>query len=83
MTKRLDQMEAVLSDREWLVDDRFTLADLVIADVLRVKLVRDFSKRPASDAYIDRVTSRPAFQKALADQCAHFEAADNSRDVAV
>lgn len=79
MAKRLHQMEAVLADREWLVEDRFTLADLIMADVLRVELVRQFGERPASEAYVDRLTSRPAFRKALSDQCAHFEAADELR----
>ncbi|BAK65828.1 hypothetical protein SLG_11530 [Sphingobium sp. SYK-6] len=79
MSKRLDQMEAVLSDHEWLVGDRFTLADLIMADVLRVELVRSFGERTASESYIERVTSRPAFQKALSDQCSHFETADKLR----
>jgi len=47
-----------------------------MADVLRVSLVRSFGDRPASEAYVTRVTDRPAFRKARADQIAHFEAAD-------
>lgn len=79
MAKRLNQMEAVLREREWLVGDRFTLADLIIADVLRVELVRRFGNRPASEDYISRVTSRPSFQKALSDQCAHYQSAEQER----
>lgn len=80
LDSRLSQMEAVLAEREWLVDDRFTLADLVIADVLRVNLVRKHGTRPASEAYVQRMTARPAFRKAHADQIAHFAKADETRE---
>lgn len=76
---RLDQLEKVLSEREWLVADRFTVADLLMADVLRVAKVRAYGDRPASQAYVTRVTDRPAFKTAHADQLAHFAAADRSR----
>jgi glutathione S-transferase len=49
-----------------------------MADVLRVGLVRTFGERPATEAYIKRITDRPAFRKAHADQMAHFEAADRA-----
>jgi glutathione S-transferase len=79
MGKRLDQIEEILSDREWLAAGRFTVADLLMADVLRVRDVRAFGDRPATEAYVARVTGRPAFQKAQADQMALFEAADGKR----
>ena len=79
LAKRLGQLETVLGAREWLVADRFTVADLLMADVLRVPSVRAFGDRPASEAYVTRVTDRPAFRKARADQLAHFAAADASR----
>ena len=79
MGKRLDQLENVLSEREWLAADRFTVADLLMADVLRVSEVRSFGDRPATEAYVTRATDRPAFKKAHADQIAHFEAADEKR----
>lgn len=82
MEKRLAAMEAVLADREWLSADRFTVADLIMADVLRVPKVRGFGDRPASEAYVHRVTGRPAFQRAYADQLAHFAAADRARAAA-
>lgn len=77
--QRLGQLEAVLSEREWLAAGRFTVADLLMADVLRVSDVRAFGERPASEAYVARVTARPAFQKAWADQLALFAAADAKR----
>ena len=76
---RLDQLERVLGEREWLAAGRFTVADLLMADVLRVPDVRSFGNRPASEAYVRRITDRPAFQKARADQIRHFEAADGRR----
>jgi glutathione S-transferase len=79
LDKRLAHLEAVLSGRDWLAADRFTVADLVMADVLRVSKVRAHGDRPATEDYIARVTARPAFQKAHADQMAHFAAADRER----
>ena len=79
MGNRLDQLENVLSEREWLAAGRFTAADLLMADVLRNSKVRAFGDRPASEAYVARVIGRPAFKKACADQVAHFTAADKSR----
>jgi glutathione S-transferase len=79
MDQRLGHIERVLSEREWLAADRFTVADLLMADVLRIGLVRNHGERPATEAYIKRVLDRPAFRKAYADQMAHFEAADKLR----
>ncbi len=76
---RLNHIERELKEREWLVADRFTVADLLMADVLRVSKVRAFGDRPASEAYVARVTARPAFEKARADQIAHFAVADQER----
>lgn len=81
MAMRLKQLEKVLAEREWLVGDRFTVADLLMADVLRVPDVRSFGERPASEAYVARITDRPAFQKARAAQLAHFAAGDTARRV--
>ncbi len=83
MAGRLNHMEAVLGEREWLAADRFTAADLLMADVLRIPQVRRFGDRPASEAYIERVTARPAFQKAHADQMVMYAAADAAREGAV
>ena len=79
MDQRLAHLEAVLCEREWLAADRFTVADLLMADVLRVKKLRAHGERPATEAYVARVTARPAFLKAHADQIAHFAAADQKR----
>jgi len=77
--QRLAHMERVLGEREWLAAGRFTVADLLMADVLRVSKIRAFGDRPATEAYLRRITDRPAFRKARADQLAHFAAADRKR----
>ncbi len=77
--KRLAHIEKVLGEREWLAAGRFTVADLLMADVLRIPDIRAFGERPASEDYVARVTARPAFLKARADQLAHFKAGDAAR----
>lgn len=77
MAARLQRMEAVLSGREYLVASRFTIADLLMADVLRQLHKFDGLKSyPACHAYVERATARPAFYKAYSDQMAHFAAGD-------
>lgn len=73
---RLQHMEAVLADRQWLADS-FSVADILMADVLRlVDRFDGLAEYPACRDYVARATSRPAFVKAHADQMAHFAAAD-------
>lgn len=79
MQSRLDHIERVLQERQWLAAGRFTVADLLMADVLRVAKVRAFGNRPASESYVTRITARPAFKRAHADQMAHFASADAAR----
>ena len=74
---RLDRLEVVLGSREWLAAGRFTLADLLMADVLRqVHQFDGLAKYAACRAYVLRAMARPAFRKAYDDQMAHFAAAD-------
>lgn len=74
---RLDRMEAVLARREWLVGGRFSVADLLMADVMRqLERFDGLANHPACRAYVARLTARPAFAKAYEDQMAHFAAAD-------
>ncbi|WP_372634518.1 glutathione S-transferase family protein [Alcanivorax jadensis] len=73
---RLQHMEAVLADRDWLVG-AFSVADILMADVLRlVDRFDGLAEYPACRDYVTRATARPAFVKAHADQMAHFAAAD-------
>lgn len=76
---RLKHLEAVLAKREWLVAERFTVADLLMADVLRVRKVRNVADEfPGLRSYVERVCARPAFTKAYDAQMAHFAAGDSS-----
>lgn len=76
LTLRLDRMEAVLAATDWLPGG-FSVADILMADVLRlVDRFDGLARHPACKAYVDRAVARPAFRKALADQMAHFAAAD-------
>jgi len=79
MASRLIHLDAVLAAREWLAGNRFTAADLLMADVLRVPKLRAFGQFPAVRSYVDRVCSRPTFTKASDDQMAYFAAADKQR----
>ena len=73
---RLKHVERVLAGREWLAGT-FSVADILMADVLRlVDRFDGLADSPACRAYVARATARPAFKKALADQMAHFAAAD-------
>jgi glutathione S-transferase len=80
LNARLDRLNAVLSTRDHLAADRFTVADLLMADILRVpKLRAMLGPYPALEAYTARLTARPAFRKAYQDQMDHFAAADAAR----
>lgn len=68
---RLQHLEPVVAEREWLAGT---------ADVLR--LVDRFDglvESPACRGYVARATARPSFVKAHANQLAHFAAADARR----
>jgi glutathione S-transferase len=70
---RLDSLVKFLGDRDHLVADRFTAADLLMTTVLRQLRNTDFvAQRPTLDAYKKRNEERPAFVKALAAQLAAY-----------
>jgi glutathione S-transferase len=76
LTARLQRMEPVFECGEWLAGS-FSIADIAMADVLRlVNRFDGLADYPACRAYVQRATARPAFVEALADQLAHFAAAD-------
>ena len=76
MKLRLQHLEQVLAQREWLAET-FSVADIAMADVLRpVDRFDGLAAHPACRDYLARATARPAFVKAHADQRAHFAAAD-------
>jgi len=76
---RLDRLEPVLAEREWLAGS-FSVADIAMSDVLRQLATYGlYDNRPACRDYLARATARPAFAKAHGDQIAHFDAADKER----
>lgn len=80
MGQRFDRLNAVLAERDWLAAGRFTVADILMADVLRMpKKLGRLEAHPALTAYLDRTLQRPAFTKALQEQLDHFAAADARR----
>lgn len=67
--KRLGQLDNALGERTWLVGDTFTIADLMVASVLRLADMQDMIKQfPRLVAYRKRCLARPAYRKAVADQ---------------
>jgi glutathione S-transferase len=82
MKKRLAHLEAVLAQREWLAAGRFTVADLLMADVLRVpKVLAAADDFPAIGSYVGRVCARPAFRRAYDSQMDHFAKSDEGRPI--
>ena len=63
---RLKSVESALSDRDYLVADRFTIADVCIAYALVLAKSLDIEEAftPNIQSYWERMNSRPAFQKA-------------------
>ncbi len=73
--KRLHELAVAMNGRDYLVGDRFTAADLMMATVLcQLRDTDQIANEPAIAAYHARCTARAGYQKALADQIATFEA---------
>jgi glutathione S-transferase len=72
---RLTMLEGALGPKDYL-EGRFTVGDLMMADVLRIlghTAVLD--AHPALKAYKERCEARPAFRRAMAAQMAGFREA--------
>lgn len=77
MDAKLQPLEQLLADKDWIAGD-FSAADILLADTLR--LAGDgLGDYPILTAYIARATARPAFQRAMDAQMAHWAAADAAR----
>jgi len=71
--RRLDQLAGRLGDKPFLEEGGFTVGDLMMTSVLRLgNTCGLLDRRPTLSAYVARCESRPAFQKALADQLRPF-----------
>jgi len=70
---RLGELEAALGDRQWLVGDSFSAADLVMGSVLKVAHgLHVLGRFPKVAAYHARCVDRPGHQRAVADQLAEI-----------
>lgn len=68
LRRPLGRLQAHLQDRNWLVSDRFTVADICVAECLRYAqghptLLAEF---PAAKTWLERCQARPAFQEMMA-----------------
>ena len=58
-------MQSALAERDWLVDGRFSVADVMCASVLQGASVRQLlSPWPGLEAYVQRGQARPAYTRA-------------------
>jgi glutathione S-transferase len=70
---RLKLLADALGEQDWF-EGRFTIGNLMIASVLRnVRHTDLVAEQPRLRAFLDRSEARPAFQRALADQCVPFQ----------
>jgi glutathione S-transferase len=65
--KRFDWLDKQLAGKQYLMGDKFTVADAYLFTVLRwsPRVEIDISKWPNLKAYIDRVAARPKVQAAM------------------
>jgi glutathione S-transferase len=83
MNHKLACLSVVLESRVFLVAGRLTIADILMADVLRIVDSKGgLAAFPVLSSYVERLTARPAFRKAHADQMEHWAAADALEGVA-
>jgi glutathione S-transferase len=60
-------MQSALAERDWLVEDRFSVADVMCASVLHAASARGLLEPwPALEAYVHRGETRPAYARAAA-----------------
>ncbi|MBD2577859.1 glutathione S-transferase family protein [Oscillatoria sp. FACHB-1406] len=69
MERLLGSINTVLSERSFLMDEAFSAADVAVGSMLgygKMMVNADYSAYPAVSEYVQRVTQRPAFIKAIA-----------------
>ena len=77
---RLDAIEKRMATRDWIAG-AFSIADIAMVDTLRnVASEGGLADHGALSAYLDRATARPAFERAMRDHMAHWQAADAARE---
>lgn len=75
--KTMSVLEAAVSPGPWLLGERFTMADVAMGSSLwfGLNVLKVIEGYPAIDAYVERCTARPAFQRAMAIDAAAIESA--------
>ena len=65
--KRFDYLDKHFAGRQYLMGDKFTVADAYLFTVLRwtARIQMDLGKWPNLKAYVDRIAARPKVQEAL------------------
>jgi glutathione S-transferase len=67
----LKAMESAIADRDYLLGDNFSMADLIFGGTLRFMLAfKTIEARPVFTAYAERLAQRPALQRAEARNAA-------------
>lgn len=70
---KLGQLENSLGAKHYLVGDAFTVADMMTSSVFKIiHHTEILNAYPALAAYRDRCFDRPAYRKAIAEQCQTF-----------
>jgi glutathione S-transferase len=60
-------IQSAVAERDWLVDDRFSVADVMCASVLQGANARELLRPwPGLEAYVQRGEERPAYARAAA-----------------
>jgi glutathione S-transferase len=76
--KLMDYLESVIPASGYLVEDRFTLADIAVVSPLVTMSHADCSvndgTHPRSAAYVTKISARPAFAKLIAQEKASLAA---------
>ncbi len=63
----LDTISAAIGDGPWLLGGQFTMADVVFGGTVRyMTMFGMLDKRPEYEAYVERLSARPAAQRAQA-----------------
>ena len=65
---RLKKLDAHIAEREFLVNEQFTIADIAVGYALYLGSILGFRDdyAPTTDAYLERLSSRPGFVRAVA-----------------
>lgn len=65
LPRYLEVLEKGLTGHEYLVGDRFTVADVNVASVLGLAIMGKVELGPNTMAWLTRMNARPAFQRAM------------------